>query len=356
MSAAVYSVYAAHYAAQESITVGTLLRELGAVCRSHFLRPKVPQLRADGWHPVYSTWAAQWARDQATFSRTWRGQLASKQLSAVLWLTSANKFSQRRPLATGCVASTLAYSAGDCLAQRIAQKNHPLDCDRAGAFGVFGLAYCGYVQHFIYGRAYPFMVMLAKATGGRAVALQLVVDNCIHIPFLYLPCFYVMKGFAATRSSSSETACASLSGGSGDVRVEATAISNATKAFDCVTLSLCSWRENVASDVSTAAAFWVPANALNFYFVPTHYRVLYLSGGAVLWVALLSSLRGGGQTSSSSSECVCSSSSLTSKKAELDAKALSNYELFHGMPRGTATYELVIATSAGLAGWAQAQV
>ena len=37
-----------------------------------------------------------------------------------------------------------------------------------------------------------------------------------------------------------------------------------------------------------AILFWAPAHVVNFYFVPAHYRVLYLSCGLVVWTAYLS--------------------------------------------------------------------
>jgi len=47
------------------------------------------------------------------------------------------------------------------------------------------------------------------------------------------------------------------------------------------------WHE-FGAVTANSCAFWVPAQFVNFRFVPLHLRPLYLNAGMVLWTAYLS--------------------------------------------------------------------
>jgi hypothetical protein len=52
------------------------------------------------------------------------------------------------------------------------------------------------------------------------------------------------------------------------------------------------WRTNVVVDIAACSAFWIPANGLNFLFVPIHWRVPYIAVVGLGWLSALSWLRG----------------------------------------------------------------
>ena len=63
-------------------------------------------------------------------------------------------------------------------------------------------------------------------------------------------------------------------------------------ASELVSTALGRWQTNMAEDVTAMAAFWIPANYMNFRFVPLHLRMPVMSLVGAGWAAILSGLRG----------------------------------------------------------------
>ena len=54
------------------------------------------------------------------------------------------------------------------------------------------------------------------------------------------------------------------------------------------------WKTNIVEDAKVAACFWLPVQTFNFKFVPLHLRIPYLGVAGLVWVGMISALRGGG--------------------------------------------------------------
>ena len=111
----------------------------------------------------------------------------------------------------------------------------------------------------------------------QAVAAAVVLDNCVHIPCLYLPTFYCMREFSKPASSTLAPA-------------------------DVVRLGLGDYRSNLWDDVCLQACIFVPVQIANFGFNPPHLRVPTVVAAGAVWVTCLSYFRGGGRSSGPQAE------------------------------------------------------
>ena len=84
-----------------------------------------------------------------------------------------------------------------------------------------------------------------------------IVDNFIHVPFCYLPSFYLYTGLMLGN----------------DIRT----IKNQMSIEYLKTLQYC-W------------IFWIPVQTLNFSFIPLKYQVLFMTSCNLLWNVYISSL------------------------------------------------------------------
>ena len=55
---------------------------------------------------------------------------------------------------------------------------------------------------------------------------------------------------------------------------------------------LLKYKENIVKDWCYCAALWLPLNYINFKYVPTHWRLPFVSGTGLIWVGILSFVRG----------------------------------------------------------------
>jgi hypothetical protein len=228
----------------------------------------------------------------------------------------------RRPATCGIVLSTVKTSAADLIVQTTVEQKtiDNIDWTRNAVFASFGAGYLGGVQYLLYCRLFPRCVSRSRSSGlwlattspcslalafaaaanpdfagsrhlsacrifpksvsfasltlrqkmlerggQMQVFAQTCVDQFVHIPLVYFPCFYMLK-------ASIEAKCISV-----DVAREA----------------LHSYLEVAPNDNMAQWAFFLPAATLNFGFSPMHLRVPVVAGVSFLWTMLLSYRRGG---------------------------------------------------------------
>jgi hypothetical protein len=85
------------------------------------------------------------------------------------------------------------------------------------------------------------------------------LDQAVHHPLLYFPCFYTLRG-----------------------AIEGSTVSSS--------LSKCS--NDMFENLKALWMIWVPAQLFNFSFVPVHLRVPFVAGVSFVWCVVLSGLRG----------------------------------------------------------------
>ena len=185
--------------------------------------------------------------------------------AARLW-RSADERCSRWPLSFAVGISTAKAALSDEFAQRVVEgrRGDALDRTRTMVFTAFGCTYCGCAQYAIYSRLYPWLVGSFRSNSVKA-SLTLLVDMTIQIPFVYFPSFYAAQEVV-------EALCHDR-----DISV-----STATQK----------WRANLLTDMAACSMFWIPANGVNFYFLPAHWRVPYIAVVGFVWLAGLSWYRG----------------------------------------------------------------
>lgn len=172
-----------------------------------------------------------------------------------------NKTAKSHPLAVGIITSGLKTSAADLFAQKIIERKEDFDWNRHSVFCVFGFAYLGGFQYWLYNVKFvQWCEPIRKLVGHIGVApLKTAMDQCIHHPFVYFPTFYVIKALVEDKSAS---------------------------------YALNKYKAEIWDSVKALWTIWVPAQIINFAFVPRHLRIPYVAGVSFLWTVVLSVMQG----------------------------------------------------------------
>ena len=133
-----------------------------------------------------------------------------------------------------------------------------------------GVQYALYVP--IFGRlcpgaaafaAKPLAEKLADRAGLRAVAAQVLLDQCLHHPFLYFPTFYATRELIEHGPS-----------------------------WNSLRAALSKYRANAQEDLVALWKVWVPVTLVNFAFSPMWLRIPVVATTSLAWTAILSAMRG----------------------------------------------------------------
>eukprot|EP00658_Telonema_sp_P-2_P043424 TRINITY_DN31360_c0_g1_i1.p1 TRINITY_DN31360_c0_g1~~TRINITY_DN31360_c0_g1_i1.p1 ORF type:complete len:376 (+),score=106.47 TRINITY_DN31360_c0_g1_i1:166-1293(+) len=114
--------------------------------------------------------------------------------------------------------------------------------------------------------AKPLSAKLRDGPGLRELFAQVAIDQLVHVPFVFFPCYYITK-----------TAIM----GDGMQPVIPTAMKK--------------WRRNLVEDVKASWQIWIPCNFVNFGFMPMHLRIPFMACCSMAFCIVLSSMRGGKQ-------------------------------------------------------------
>mmetsp|Transcript_14406 Transcript_14406/g.25908 ORF Transcript_14406/g.25908 Transcript_14406/m.25908 type:complete len:418 (-) Transcript_14406:71-1324(-) len=182
-------------------------------------------------------------------------------------------FPVRRPIVFGVGFSCIKTSFADYLVQRYIEKREKIDWKRNTAFGLFGLFYLGGIQYILYVPIFkrlfpkaeefamkPLAEKLQDRSGQLTMLKQVFLDQCIHHPLLYFPCFYTMKEVV-------------MGGTIADAKAKYTA--------------------NCKEDIQALWKIWVPATIVNFTFMPMWARIPFVATTSLFWTCVLSMMRGG---------------------------------------------------------------
>jgi len=172
-----------------------------------------------------------------------------------------NATAERHPLVTGLVTTLLKTSAADAFAQKVVEGRRELDLRRHGMFCAFGFFYLGGFQYWLYNHAFVRLCAPLTAAVGHTLSapVKVFIDQAIHHPLLYFPTFYALKG--------------SLEG----------------RPFAA---SMAKYRAEAWDNWKACWAVWVPAQLVNFAFVPKHMRIPFVAGISFAWTIIMSAMRG----------------------------------------------------------------
>lgn len=190
------------------------------------------------------------------------------------------------PFTLSLFTATTKTAAADVLTQLYIEPRssgsdaQTLSLRRIGVFTVFGFWYLGGFQYWLYVKCFARWFPSAKSFGDHAtiaarlndrkglidLAKQVAAGNFLHIPFLFLPSFYVTQ----------------------EVCMHGTDASPAK--------ALQSYRSNMWNDCVAAWTIWIPGHAI-FFSVPLWLRLPVNHAMSFCYVCVLSYSRGQGAAS-----------------------------------------------------------
>ena len=178
----------------------------------------------------------------------------------------------RHPFTTALVTSVTKCVASDLAVQKFVERREEVDFRRVGCFFVLGLTYVGAFQYGLYNRLMkPLGDALTTRWGtGAGVGAMVAVDQFIVCPLVYLPSFYALKAMADGECSAAEApahVARKLLGGEGE------------DGGGWLTL-VALW------------AYWMPAQAVNFWAVPRHLTIPFMNVAGFGWNAIMSAMNG----------------------------------------------------------------
>lgn len=162
---------------------------------------------------------------------------------------------------TGVVTTVVKTSAADLFAQKIVERRDEVDWRRHGMFLMFGFGYLGCWQYYLYNNLFVKWCKPITAVVGHvgSAPVKTFIDQCIHHPLLYFPCFYALKGMVEGRP---------------------------------MTESINDYREHLWENCKALWMIWVPAQMVNFTVVPLHLRIPFVAGVSFAWTVVISVMRG----------------------------------------------------------------
>ena len=182
------------------------------------------------------------------------------------------------PLTLSLFTATGKTAAADILTQLYLEDAAEVSARRVGVFTVFGFWYLGGFQYWLYVRCFARWFPSAARFGEHAtlrarwndtaglvdLAKQCAAGNFLHIPFIFLPSFYLTQELTSHGLQDASPRAA---------------------------LDAC--RRNWWSDCCAAWAIWLPGHAV-FFSVPLWLRLPVNHAMSFCYVCVLSAMRGAG--------------------------------------------------------------
>jgi len=166
------------------------------------------------------------------------------------------------PITTAVVTTLVRTAPCDLLAQLYFEKKTEIDWRRFWGFMIFGGLYVGIFQYYFYtyllnaANLALLTGITSKAPSAVGIAL---VDQFAHSPFLYFPAFVLTLKI-----------------------VDGCPLDQL--AGEC----FAKWQREVVGVITAACTLWLPAQIINFYFLPPYLTVPYINAVGAIWVVWLS--------------------------------------------------------------------
>lgn len=177
-------------------------------------------------------------------------------------LSATNTLLKKRPFMISLVSNTIKTIGADLVTQHIIESKSETDWKRVSVFASFGLMYLGGWQYVLFNKIFPKVekIMLAsKWTSTSKSATLTFLDMGVHTPLMYFPAFYTIKNIA-----------------------DGQGVDNIIKDY----------KTNIKDDLATIWKLWIPAQMINFTYIPIHLRMPFITGVSFAWTIILSMTRG----------------------------------------------------------------
>jgi len=189
-------------------------------------------------------------------------------------------FPKRQPYATNIIVATVKTSLADIAVQKAQNPDKDIDWKRNGVFTMFGFAYLGIAQWFVYVTVFTRLCpnairfsnlswadKLKDRAGQIDLVKQTLLDNFVHYTFIYFPVFYTFKELIQADQAGSEN--------------QDGLFSRAMQKY---------WKNSVQDNLAIWA-LWIPLD-LAIYAAPVWMRLPLNHSVSLLWTMILSSMRG----------------------------------------------------------------
>uniref|UniRef100_A0A7S2D3H0 Peroxisomal membrane protein MPV17 n=1 Tax=Octactis speculum TaxID=3111310 RepID=A0A7S2D3H0_9STRA len=173
----------------------------------------------------------------------------------------------RYPAAGAALLAMTKATAVDVSIQSLVEKRK-IDWRRTAVFAAHGFLWGGAGQWVLYNRIFPRVFSAAWSSGRKmnwkTVVQCVMADSLLHMPFIYMPLFYIIREAAPGEGTLTDQTCNGLK----------------------------SWRENLVEDTMYQVSIFVPVQMWNFAYNPPHWRVPFVLSAGIVWLSLLSTIRG----------------------------------------------------------------
>jgi hypothetical protein len=176
--------------------------------------------------------------------------------------TKINQFLKQRSLFVSLVSNTVKTASADYITQKYIEGNKEIDNKRLALFTSFGLVYLGGWQYYLFNKVFVNCDNILSKRGFKRPyksAILTFLDLGIHTPLMYYPSFYAIKGYLDNKSM-----------------------------YDSLTM----YQSNFKTDLLSIWQLWIPAQMINFTFIPIHLRMPYITCVSFAWTMILSVKRG----------------------------------------------------------------
>jgi hypothetical protein len=184
----------------------------------------------------------------------------------VIFVGSAyNGMAKTSPFVTGFLTTGFKTTAADAFAQKVIEKREKIDWRRNAMFTTFGFFYLGGFQYYLYNVKFVQWAPMFKRNFGHygSAMIQVFLDQFVHHPLMYFPTFYALKATIEQRP-----------------------------LFDGRNSAATRFQSEIGDSCKALWAVWVPAQIINFTFVPTHLRIPFVAATSFGWTVILSVMQG----------------------------------------------------------------
>jgi len=159
------------------------------------------------------------------------------------------------------ITTGLKTSAADIFAQKVIERRKDIDWTRHAVFCTFGFAYLGGFQYWLYNVKFTqWCGPITARFGHKATApIKVFIDQGLHHPLVYFPVFFSMKAVVSGKP-----------------------LSTAVEKY----------KTEIWASLKALWGVWVPAQLVNFAFVPRHLRIPYVAAVSFGWTVILSVMQG----------------------------------------------------------------
>jgi protein Mpv17 len=166
-----------------------------------------------------------------------------------LW-NGYNASLESNPILTKALTSLMGFLLGDLLAQKFLGEGKAVDMARLARMASFGFLFHGPTGHYFYG----FLDRLIAGKSPLKIAAKVCIDQVLWAP-IFTACFFIYLGVAERKSKQ--------------------------QIIDKV-------KNDTWVGVTTSWKFWPVAHVINFSFIPTSQRLLYINTLQVGYNVILS--------------------------------------------------------------------